>query len=320
MITEPNVGSETLKIKTRATKSGNKWRVNGQKIWTSSAQVASHGVLLCRTSEPTEKSRSSGLSLFFVPLRNSSPNTPKTANTDAAKLRPGLEMRKIDKMGGNAVDANEVWFDDFEVDESCLVGEEGTGFKKVLHGMNAERVLLAGESLGTGYAALRHAVDYASQREVFGRVIGQYQGVQHPLAMAWANLEAARHLTYSAARLYDERAGTAEQIGAQANAAKLVASEAGYKACESALMAMGGMGEWRCFNILRIDTDAHKKRIRKGVPRRTLPSRKLRASTCSGVKRDDPKLPFYQCTEIAKELLKFNRSAKTRTLRSDHFA
>lgn len=142
------------------------------------------------------------------------------------------------------------------MEESCLIGEEGSGFKKVLFGMNAERVLLAAESLGTGYAALRQAVEYAAQRVVFSRPIGQYQGVQHPLSMAWANLEAARHLTYSAAKLYDERGGTPEQIGAQANAAKLVASEAGYKACEAALMAMGGMGAYLGRATITIDRNS----------------------------------------------------------------
>lgn len=247
MITEPNVGLETLKIKTRAEKRGDKWVINGSKIWTSSAQVASHGVILARTSEPSQSSRSGGLSLFFAPLRRAAPKTPHTSAEDS-ELRSGLEMRKIDKMGGNAVDANEVWFDDFEVDDYCLVGDEGTGFKKVLHGMNAERCLLAGEALGTGYAALRKATSYAGDRVVFGKPIGQFQGVQHPLAMAWANLEAARHLSYAAARLYDERNPDA---GAQANAAKLVASEAGYKACEAALMAMGGMGYSREFHVER---------------------------------------------------------------------
>lgn len=117
--------------------------------------------------------------------------------------------------------------------------------------MNAERILLAGEALGTGYAALRQSVLYASERVVFGNPIGKYQGVQHPLAMAWANLEAARHLTYSAAKLYDGRQATPEQVGAQANAAKLVAAEAGYKACEASIMAMGGMGYSKEYHVER---------------------------------------------------------------------
>jgi acyl-CoA dehydrogenase len=170
-------------------------------------------------------------------------------------------MHKIDKMGGNAIDANEVWLDEFEVSEDCILGEEGKGFKKVLFGMNAERILLAAESLGTGYAALRQAVDYANQRIVFGKQIGQFQAVQHPLAMAWANLEAARHLTYAAARLYDQREGTSEQIGAQANSAKLVASEAGFKACEAALMSMGGMGYAKEYHVERYLRDSFVPRL-----------------------------------------------------------
>lgn len=144
-ITEPTTGLETLKLKTKAVKKDDTWVVNGSKIWTSSAQVASHVVLLARTSEPEPGKRSSGLSLFFAPLRNC-PNTPE--NEGKSKLAAGVEMRKIAKMGGNTVDANEVWFDDFTIPSSSLIGEEGKGFKYVLHGMNAERCLLAGEALG----------------------------------------------------------------------------------------------------------------------------------------------------------------------------
>ncbi|GAC99452.1 acyl-CoA dehydrogenase [Pseudozyma hubeiensis SY62] len=235
-ITEPTTGSETLKLKTKAVRKGDKYIINGSKIWTSSAQVASHVVLLARTSEPESGSRSSGLSLFFAPLRNM-PNNPQ--NAGKAQLAKGVEMRKIAKMGGNMVDANEVWFDDFEVPADCLIGEEGKGFKYVLHGMNAERCLLAGEALGTGYAALTKAVKYAGDRVVFGKPIGAMQAIQHPLAKSWAQLEAAKHLTYAAARMYDDRAADA---GAQANAAKYMAAEAGFKACETAVMTLGGMG------------------------------------------------------------------------------
>ncbi|SNX84095.1 related to Acyl-CoA dehydrogenase [Melanopsichium pennsylvanicum] len=245
-VTEPTTGLETLKLKTKAVRQGDKYIVNGSKIWTSSAQVASHIVLLARTSEPEEGKRSSGLSLFFAPLRNVA-NTPE--NHGKVELAKGIEMRKIPKMGGNTVDANEVWFDDFEIPACCLIGEEGKGFKYVLHGMNAERCLLAGEALGTGYAALKRAVQYAKDRIVFGKSIGAMQAIQHPLAKAWAQLEAAKHLTYAAARMYDERAG---DIGAQANAAKYMAAEAGYKACETAVMSMGGMGYAKEFHVERM--------------------------------------------------------------------
>ncbi|CDU23328.1 related to Acyl-CoA dehydrogenase [Sporisorium scitamineum] len=245
-ITEATTGSETLKLKTKAVRKGDKYVVNGSKIWTSSAQVASHMVLLARTSEPEQGSRSSGLSLFFAPLQEV-PNTPQ--NAGRAELVKGVEMRKIAKMGGNTVDANEVWFDDFEIPADCLIGEEGKGFKYVLHGMNAERCLLAGEALGTGYAALRKAVKYAGERVVFGRPIGAMQAIQHPLARCWAQLEAARHLTYAAARMYDDRAPDA---GAQANAAKYMAAEAGYSACETAVMTLGGMGYAKDFHVERL--------------------------------------------------------------------
>ncbi|PWN46502.1 acyl-CoA dehydrogenase NM domain-like protein [Violaceomyces palustris] len=253
-VTEPTTGSETLKLKTKAVKKGGKYVINGSKIWTSSAQVASHCVLLARTSEPTEEKRggrSKGLSLFFAPLRRQ-PNTPRNRSGGGegggTELLPGLEMRKIQKMGGNAVDANEIWFDDFEVDESNLIGEEGEGFRYVLHGMNAERCLLAGESIGTGYAALRRAVKYASERFVFGKTIGTMQAIQHPLAKAWAQLEAARHLTYAAADMYDQRRPDA---GAQAGAAKYMAAEAGFRACETAIMTLGGMGYAKEYHVER---------------------------------------------------------------------
>lgn len=246
-ITEPTTGLETLKLKTKAVRKGDSYIVNGSKIWTSSAQVASHCVLLARTSDPEPGgSRSSGLSLLFAPLRRK-PNTPHNDAKDSA-LMPGLEMRKIAKTGGNTVDANEVWFDDFEVPASHLIGKEGEGFKYVLHGMNAERCLLAGEALGTGYAALRRAVQYASDRVVFGKPIGAMQAIQHPLAKSWAQLEAARHLTYAAARLYDERGADS---GAQANAAKYMAAEAGYTACETAVMTLGGMGYAKEYHVER---------------------------------------------------------------------
>ncbi|ETS63941.1 hypothetical protein PaG_02271 [Moesziomyces aphidis] len=244
-ITEPTTGSETLKLKTKAVRKGDKYVINGSKIWTSSAQVASHVVLLARTSEPSPTSRSSGLSLFFAPLRNV-PNTPQ--NAGKVELAKGVEMRKIAKMGGNTVDANEVWFDDFEVPADSLIGEEGKGFKYVLHGMNAERCLLAGEALGNGYAALRKAVKYAADRVVFGRPIGAMQAVQQPLARSWAELEAAKHLTYAAASMYDDRAADS---GAQANAAKYMAAEAGFRACETAVMTLGGMGYAREYHVER---------------------------------------------------------------------
>lgn len=148
-------------------------------------------------------------------------------------------MHTMEKHGGGFVDANEVWYEDFAVPVSHTLGEEGGGWKVVLHGMNFERILLAGEALGTGYAALRRAVHYANERVLFGKPIGAMQAIQHPLAKAFVELEAARALAYEAAAAYD--AGHS-QVGAKANAAKYFSAEAGFRACETAMLTMGGMG------------------------------------------------------------------------------
>ncbi|KAI7064731.1 acyl-CoA dehydrogenase, partial [Hortaea werneckii] len=187
-VTEPNTGLETLKLKTLATptQDGSGYHISGQKIWISSAQVATKMVLLARTT-PLEdvKKPSEGLSMFYI---------------DFDLNAPGLEAKKIKKMGGRAVDANQVFFENYFVPKDALIGEEGQGFKIILHGMNAERCLLAGEALGLGYAALDKATTYAKERVVFGRPIGQNQAIQHPLASAFMHLEAAKLATYHAAR------------------------------------------------------------------------------------------------------------------------
>ncbi|KAL8663097.1 MAG: hypothetical protein Q9202_004134 [Teloschistes flavicans] len=231
-VTEPSTGLETLKLRTRAVRNGHVYEISGQKIWISSARVASKCILLARTT-PLEdvKKPSEGLSLFFIDLDQGA---------------PGLELRKISKMGGKAVDANEVFFDDYRVPVDTLIGQEGQGFKIVLHGMNAERCLLAGEALGLGYAALEKAAKYARERIVFGRPIGQNQGIQHPLALAYMNLEAAKLTTYNAARLYDASAMDSEismqSVGIACNSAKFLAAEAAFAACERAVLTLGGLG------------------------------------------------------------------------------
>ncbi|KAI5928709.1 acyl-CoA dehydrogenase/oxidase [Camillea tinctor] len=240
-VTEPNTGLDTLRLRTVARKSadGSHYRITGQKIWITCAQVARKMMLLARTTPLPEvaqqKPSSEGLSLFCIDLDRS---------------RPGLEMRKIRKMGGRAVDANEVFFDGYEVPaEGALVGGEGQGFRVVLHGMNAERCLLAGEALGLGYAALGRAAAYARDRVVFGRPIGANQGIAHPLADAYMKLEAAKLATYHAARMYDEHSKAGDKssvrqdaVGVAANSAKYLAAEAAFTACERAVMTHGGMG------------------------------------------------------------------------------
>lgn len=233
-VTEPNTGLETLKLKTLATKNPEKqtYSISGQKIWITCAQVASKMILLARTTPLEEVKKSSqGLSLFCI---------------DLDRNKSGLDMRKIKKMGGRAVDANEVFFDNYEIPESTLIGQENEGFKIILHGMNAERCLLAGEALGLGYAALERAAKYASDRVVFGRPIGQNQGIAHPLADAYMQLEAAKLATYHAARLYDasktDDSIPFHSVGVACNSAKYLAAEAAFKACERAVLSHGGMG------------------------------------------------------------------------------
>ncbi|KAK0737350.1 acyl-CoA dehydrogenase/oxidase [Apiosordaria backusii] len=232
-VTEPNAGLDTLRLSTRAVKqSDGSYKVTGQKIWITCAQVASKMILLARTTPLGEvKKPSEGLSLFCI---------------DLDRTRPGLELRRIKKMGGRAVDANEVFFDNYSIDADSLIGEEGQGFKIILHGMNAERCLLAGEALGLGYAALGKAATYARERNVFKRPIGQNQGIAHPLAEVYMQLEAAKLATYHAARLYDssktDKMVRQDAVGVACNSAKYLAAEAAFSACERAVLTHGGMG------------------------------------------------------------------------------
>ncbi|KAJ9627702.1 hypothetical protein H2203_002914 [Taxawa tesnikishii (nom. ined.)] len=232
-VTEPDAGLDTLRLKTFAKKNDNgTYSVSGQKIWITCAQVASKMILLARTTPLEEvKKPSEGLSMFCI---------------DIDKNKPGLSMSRIKKMGGRAVDANEVFFDNYEIPAATLIGTEGQGFRIILHGMNAERCLLAGEALGLGYAAVEKAAAYAKDRVVFGRPIGKNQGIAHPLADAYMRLEAAKLATYHAARLYDasktDSSVPQHAIGVACNSAKYLAAEAAFTACERAVLAHGGMG------------------------------------------------------------------------------
>jgi acyl-CoA dehydrogenase len=208
-------------------------------------------ILLARTTPLTEvKKPSEGLSLFAIPFDRS---------------KSGLELRKIKKMGGQAMDANEIFFDNYRIPATSLIGTENHGFKIVLHGMNAERCLLAGEALGLGYAALRKAIAYAKDRVVFDRPIGQNQAIQHPLADAWMNLEAAKMATYHAAALYDKSTKDEkiqqEEVGAACNMAKYLAAEAAYHACERAVLTHGGMGYSAEFDVERYLRESFVPRI-----------------------------------------------------------
>jgi acyl-CoA dehydrogenase len=240
-VTEPDAGLDTLKIKTRAERDGDHYIVTGQKIWTSTAQIADKVLLLARTTPLGQaKRKTEGLSLFYTTLD-----------------RAHVEVREIAKMGRKAVDSNQVFFDHLPVPASDLIGEEGKGFDIILHGLNPERILIASEAIGLGRAALRRASAYAKERIVFDRPIGKNQSIQHPLAEAWMALEAAELMTFKAATLYDR----GEPCGPFANAAKYLAAEAGYRACETAVMTLGGMGYAREFHVERYLREAWIPRL-----------------------------------------------------------
>ncbi|PJK31731.1 acyl-CoA dehydrogenase family protein [Minwuia thermotolerans] len=230
-VTEPNTGLDTTRLKTRAVRKGDRYVVNGQKIWTSTAQVANKILLIARTSEESETSKPiDGLSLFYADL-------------DRSKV----EIQRIPKMGRKCVDSNSVFFDGLEIPVENRIGEEGKGFRYLLHGINPERILIAAGLVGLGRAAIRRATDYANDREVFGRPIGMNQSIQHPLAESWAELEAANLMAFRAAQLYDR----GEDAGAMANAAKYLAGEATFKACTNAVMTHGGMGYAKEYHVER---------------------------------------------------------------------
>lgn len=240
-VTEPNTGLNTTELKTRAEKRGDRYVINGQKIWISTAQVADRILLLARTTPLDQvKRKTDGLTLFYTKL-------------DRAKV----EVRLIHKMGRHGVDSNMLFFDGLEVPEEDRIGAEGEGFRLILHGLNPERILIAGEAVGIGHAALSRAVNYARAREVFGRPIGQNQGIQHPLARCWAQLEAAGLLTMKAAALYD----AGRECGAESNAAKYLAAEAGFAAAEAAVLTHGGMGYAQEYQVERYFRESMIPRI-----------------------------------------------------------
>lgn len=240
-VTEPNTGLDTTRLKTFAKRAGGRYVVSGRKIWTSTAQVCNKILLLARTTPLEElKKPTHGLTLFYTDLD-----------------RERVEVREIEKMGRKAVDSNLLFIDDLRVPVEDRVGEEGRGFEYILHGFNPERVLVAAEAVGLGRAALTRAAAYAKERIVFGRAIGENQAIQHPLAKAWMELEAANLMAFKAASLYD--AGQA--CGAEANAAKYLAGEACFKACEIAVMSHGGMGYAKEYHVERFFREALIPRI-----------------------------------------------------------
>ena len=221
-VTEPDAGLDTARIRTKAEKCGPYYVLSGQKIWISAAQVAQKVLVLARTTPYEQVTRKTdGMSLFYTDLD-----------------RSRVEVRTIPKMGRHAVDSNVLFFDGMRVPEEDRIGAEGEGFRMILHGLNPERILIAAEAVGIGRAALRRASAYARDRIVFNRKIGQNQGIQHPLAKCWMELEAANLMAMRAAALYD--AGS--DCGLEANSAKYLAAEAAFSACRTAIQTHGGMG------------------------------------------------------------------------------
>ena len=240
-VTEPNAGLDTTRIETKAVWDGEKYIINGRKMWTSTAQSASKILLLARTvpredgAKPTD-----GITMFYTDFD-----------------RDYCEAQVIEKMGRKAVDSNATFYDNLPVPLEDRIGEEGKGFYYLLDGLNPERILIAAECVGLGRAALRRAVDYANERVVFDRPIGMNQAIQHPLAEAWAHLEAADAMVWKAATLYD----SGQPCGAEANAAKFLAAEACFKACDRAVLTHGGMGYAKEFHVERYLRESYIARI-----------------------------------------------------------
>ena len=245
-VTEAETGLDTTRLKTKAVRKGDRYIVNGQKVWTSTAQVANKILLIARTADEGETERPmDGLSLFFTDL-------------DRSKV----EIRRIEKMGRKCVDSNQLFIDGLEIPVENRIGDEGKGFRYLLHGINPERILISAGLVGLGRAALARATQYAKDRVVFGRQIGMNQAIQHPLAQSWAELEAANLMAFRAAQLYDR----GEDAGAMANAAKFLAGEATFNACNNAILTHGGMGYAKEFHVERYLREALIHRIAPITP------------------------------------------------------
>ena len=235
-VTEPDAGTDTLSIRTKAEKSNNSYIINGQKVWTSRAEYSDLMLLLARTSNDKNNKRTEGLSLFILDMQK-------------AKDK-GLTIKPIRTMINHAT--TEIFFDDLEIPLDSLIGDEGKGFKYILDGMNAERILIASECIGDSKFFLDKMTDYATSREVFGRPIGQNQGIQFPISRAYAETEAAALMVERAAELFDKNI----PCGTEANISKLLASEASWKSAEAAIQTFGGYGFAEDYDIERTYREA----------------------------------------------------------------
>lgn len=230
-VTEPDTGLDTTRLKTKAERNKNFYLINGRKIWTSTAQITNKIMIIARTSERENNNPTKGLSLFYTDFN-----------------RDCIEARVINKMGRSAVDTNELFIDNLKVPIGDLIGEEGKGFTYLIHSLNPERILVAAEAYGIAKNALDRAVKYANERNVFDRIIGKNQSIQHPLAEAWAKLESVKLLILKAANLYDHN----KPCGVEANAAKFLAAEYGMEICKQAIATHGGMGYAKEYHVERL--------------------------------------------------------------------
>jgi len=230
-VTEPDAGLNTTHLSTKAVRDGDDYVINGRKLWTTAAQTADKILIITRTTDLADcKKPTEGLSLFYTDLD-----------------RSRIEVRLIEKMGRKAVDSNALFIDDLRVPVTDRIGEEGDGWKCLLHGLNPERILIASEAVGLGQLALERASRYARERVVFDRTIGKNQGIQHPLAENWMSLEAAMLMVWKAASLYDG----GQSCGTEANSAKFLAAEAALAACQRAVLTHGGMGYAKEYHVER---------------------------------------------------------------------
>jgi acyl-CoA dehydrogenase len=239
-VTEPDAGTDTTRVSTTARRDGDSYVMNGRKVWITKAGDSQKMILLARTTPRNEAAPTKGLALFLVDID-----------------RERVDIRPIPKMGRNAVASNEVFIDDLRVPLSALIGEEGSGFRYLLDGLNPERILIAHEAVGIGRAALDKAISYATERHVFGRPIGQNQGIQFPLARSAAELDAAELLCRKAAWLYDQGLPCSRE----ANMAKFLAAEAGFAAADRAMQTHGGMGYAREYHVERYFREARLMKI-----------------------------------------------------------
>ncbi|MFB6353066.1 MAG: acyl-CoA dehydrogenase family protein [Halobacteriales archaeon] len=248
-LTEPDAGSDSLAIDTFAERDGDEYVINGSKVWISRVNVTDYLLIIARTTPAEEaEKRTRGISMFL-------------ADVDEAREAGTLEMEAIPKTVVPATPSYELWFEDLRVPEEHLIGEEGNGFYQLLDGLNEERLVVAAENVGLGELALDRAVDYANQREVFDRLIGSNQAIQHPLAKAYAHVQAAKQTVYNAAPIVDEVESSDRRGGALANMAKFLSAEACYEAADAAVQTHGGFGVAREYDVERYLREARFLRI-----------------------------------------------------------